>query len=57
MYYFLTMREIQSKRATLEVQSGLMEWKETSEQLQLIIAFFWGGGGEQEKNWQLNKRQ
>ena len=54
--YFLTMRKIQRKRATLELQSGLMEWKETFEQLQSIIAKF-GGGEQQEENWQLNKRQ
>ena len=53
---FLTMRELQRKRATLELQSGLMEWKEAYEQLQLRIAKF-GGGGTAKKNWQLNKRQ
>ena len=53
------MREIQRKRATLALQSGLMEWKETYEQLQLIIAKKIGGGGvgNSKKSWQLNKRQ
>ena len=41
------MRKIQRKRATLELQSGLMEWRETFEQLQSIIAKF--GGGDSKK--------